>query len=159
MKVKKVKQNLSARWEIMETAKIVENEYADKPIDDAFFNRVYQGDFVKKYRAGYAEARQIWSVSILTVAKDAEGVLHNNELEFNFNEKMTIREVLSGSERLNFNGGEWQGVTKTWLESVDIDLCGMDCIEAWAEAKCTAMAKVIPTASLLFYQNLNKMVA
>ena len=40
MKTKRIKKKLIAKWNIVETAEIVETEYKDKPIDEPFFDRV-----------------------------------------------------------------------------------------------------------------------
>ncbi|HEY4538146.1 MAG TPA: hypothetical protein VIG45_06805 [Erysipelothrix sp.] len=162
MKKKLVKKNLFAKWEIISTAEIVENEYKGKPIDDAFFSRVYGGNFVRLYRDGRTEAKQVWSLEIVTTAKDDEGVIHTHEVEWTFDKPMTIREVLGGAKHIKMNSGgiktRWVGVTKQWLDTVDQDLKGMDAIEAWATAKCTAMVKPKSAQDIMADALVNKLV-
>lgn len=145
MKRKYQKRNLSAVWEVLSTAEIVETEYKDKAIDDEFFDRVYSGQFVRLYRDKVVDAKQIWTIGIVTTAKDDNGEIHTHELEWKFDKPMTIREVLSGAKHIKLNDGgitkRWAGVTKQWLDCVDEDLKGMTAIEAWCTAKCTAEIK------------------
>ena len=161
MKKKLVKKNLFAKWEIISTAEIVDNEYKGKPIDEAFFDRVYGGDFVRLYRDGRAEAKQVWSLNIITTAKDDEGMIHTHEVEWTFDKPMTIREVLGGAKHIKMNSGgiktRWAGVTKQWLDTVDQDLQGMDAIEAWATAKCTAMVKPKSVQHILNESLMNRL--
>lgn len=145
MKTKRIKKKLIAKWNIVETAEIVEKEYKDKPIDEPFFDRVYQGDFVRAYRDGRVEAKQLWVIQIETKAQDDDGVIHEHVLEWKFDKPMTIREVLEGAKHIKMNDEfktRWTGVTKQWLDCVDSDLKGLDCvISAWATASCVAMVK------------------
>lgn len=144
MKIKTVKKRLVAKWNIPETAEIVETEYKDKPIDDEFFDRVYLGDFVRTYRDGRTDAKQLWRIQILTKAQDDDGFIHEHFLEWNFNKAMTIREVLEGAKHIKLNNEfktRWKGVTKQWLDCVDEDLKGMVCLEAWCTAECMANVK------------------
>lgn len=144
MKTKRIKKNLIAKWNIVETAEIVETEYKDKPIDEPFFDRVYQGDFVRAYRDGRVEAKQLWVIQIETKAQDDDGVIHDHVLEWKFDKPMTIREVLEGAKHIKMNDefkARWTGVTRQWLDCVDSDLKGLDCVSAWATASCVAMVK------------------
>lgn len=136
MKRKLKQQVLTAKWEIISTAEIVETEYKDKPIDEAFFNRVYLGDFVRAYRDGRTDSKQVWNVGIVTKAKADDGTIHTHELEWQFDKPMTIREVLNGTDRF-----DWSGVTKQWLDCVDDDLKDLTALEAWATATCKAQVK------------------
>lgn len=143
--MRKIKKRLVAKWEIMTTAEIVETEYNNKPIDDEFFDRVYKGDFVRTYRDGRTDSKQVWKIQILTKAKDEDGNIHEHLLEWEFYKQMTISEVLEGAKHIKMNNEfktRWTGVTKQWLSCVDEDLKGMVCLEAWCTAEC--VANVIP---------------
>lgn len=143
--MRKIKKRLVAKWEIMTTAEIVETEYKNKPIDDEFFDLVYKGNFVRTYRDGRTDSKQVWKIQILTKAQDEEGNIHEHLLEWEFDKQMTIREVLEGAKHIKMNNEfktRWTGVTKQWLSCVDEDLKGMVCLEAWCTAEC--LANVIP---------------
>lgn len=159
---RKLKKTLFAKWEIISTAEIVETEYADKAIDEAFFDRVYLGDFVRAYRDDRTSAHQKWKISIVTKAQADDGAIHTHELEWQFDKPMTIREVLGGAKhiKLESNGikTRWVGVSKQWLDCVDNDLKGFTALEAWATASCVAMVKPenqLNAFNKLFGKNLN----
>ena len=142
--MKRIKKKLQAQWEILSTAEIVETDYKDKKVDDAFFDQIYKGGFVKAYRDGRCDAKQTWTIQIHTKAQSDDGEIHDHILEWSFNDKMTIREVLEGAKHIKMNNEfktRWHGVTKQWLECVDDDLQGMTCLEAWCIAECVAMVK------------------
>lgn len=143
--MKKIKQKLYAKWEVISTCQLVEDEYPDKKADDVFFDRVFQGNFVKLFRDGRCDKFQVWILEIKTLAKDDKGVVHEHCVEWLFDKPMSISEVLKGAKHIKVNTGgmkiRWLGVTKQWLNMVDEDLDGMDCLEAWCTASCVAYVK------------------
>lgn len=66
-----------------------------------------------------------WSVAIVTEAKAQDGSLHTLELEYKPNRKMYLKEFIDGIQRF-------------WLAECDKDLADMDCIKAYAVARCKA---------------------
>ena len=157
--MKNKKHKLVAKWEVLSMAQYVDEHYKDKPVsrsDRDFFNKFYQGNWINLMLDNRVDPYQVWSIEILTRAKDENGVIYNHELEWKFDKPMTMTQILKGDENIKFNEGgfkkRWQGVTKQWLDCVDEDLKGMDCVDAWVTSTC--YAKVKPQA---VWNILNKM--
>ena len=146
--MKNNKHKLVAKWEVLTMAKYVEENYKDSAVsrsDRDFFDKFYQGNWINLMLDNRVDPYQIWNIKIETKAKDDNGVIHTHELEWQFDKPMTMTQILKGDENIKFNEGgfkkRWQGVTKQWLDCVDSDLEGMDCIEAWVTSVCYAKVK------------------
>lgn len=150
--MKKVKQNLSATWEIMATAEYVES--LDRAVNDDDLVLIYQGQFVPFFLSGRVERKQIWTVVIKTTAKSDDGEIHEHEMEWVFSKPMSIKEVIDGAKHIKVDQGgiktRWHGVSKQWTAAVDHDLKDMTAVSAWATATCTAMVERENPAVKLF---------
>lgn len=153
--MKKTKKTLTATWEILGTAKYVEEvEAQGGSIGDKELLEIYQGSFVPLFLAHRVERKQIWKVVIKTTAKADDGTLHEHEMEWNFNKPMSIKEVISGAKHIKVDHGgiktRWVGVSEQWIAAVDEDLKDMDAVSAWATATCVAQVEALnPAANLL----------
>lgn len=151
--MRKVKQELTAKWEIIEAAEFVES-LGRNPTEQEL-NQLYQGQFVPLLHEHRVDRKQIWSITIVTTAKADDGYIHTHEVTWNFDKPMSMAEVLRGAKHIKVNDKDgikvrWTGVAKNWLKEVDSDLEGMTAMSAWATATCTALVEQRnPAASLL----------
>ena len=150
--MKKTKQKLTAKWEILSTAEYVES--LDRNVNDDDLVKIYQGSFVPLLLAHRVERKQIWSVVIKTTAKADDGTIHEHEMEWRFDKLMSIKEVIDGAKHIKVNQGgikvRWKGLSKQWIEAVDEDLKGLTAVSAWATATCVGMVEQVnPAATLL----------
>lgn len=104
--------------------------------------------------SGRVERKQIWTVSIKTVAQADDGTIHEHEMEWNFNKPMSMKEVIDGAKHIKVDHGgiktRWIGVSKQWLNAVDEDLKGLTAIKAEAKATCVGMVnQVNPCCKIL----------
>lgn len=150
--MKKVKQKLSATWEILSTAEYVEE--LDRDVNDDDLVKIYQGSFVPLFLAHRVDRKQIWNVVIKTTAKADDGTIHEHEMEWSFNKLMSIKEVISGAKHIKVERDglklRWSGVSDQWIKAVDEDLKGLTAVSAWATATCVGMVEQVnPAATLL----------
>ena len=150
--MKKVKQKLSATWEILSTAEYVEE--LDRDVNDDDLIKIYQGSFVPLLLAHRVDRKQIWNVVIKTTAKADDGTIHEHEMEWSFNKLMSIKEVISGAKHIKVERDglklRWSGVSDQWIKAVDEDLKGLTAVSAWATATCVGMVEQVnPAATLL----------
>lgn len=150
--MKKTKQKLSATWEILSTAKYVEE--LDRDVNDDDLVKIYQGSFVPLFLAHRVDRKQIWNVVIKTTAKADDGTIHEHEMEWSFNKLMSIKEVISGAKHIKVERDglklRWSGVSDQWVKTVDEDLKGLTAVSAWATATCVGMVEQVnPAATLL----------
>lgn len=150
--MKKVKQKLSATWEILSTAEYVEE--LDRDVNDDDLVKIYQGSFVPLFLAHRVDRKQIWDVVIKTTAKADNETIHEHEMEWSFNKLMSIKEVISGAKHIKVERDglklRWSGVPDQWIKAVDEDLKGLTAVSAWATATCVGMVEQVnPAATLL----------
>lgn len=150
--MKKTKQKLSATWEILSTAEYVEG--LDRNVNDDDLVKIYQGSFVPLFLAHRVDRKQIWNVVIKTTAKADDGTIHEHEMEWSFNNLMSIKEVISGAKHIKVERDglklRWSGVSDQWVKTVDEDLKGLTAVSAWATATCVGMVEQVnPAATLL----------
>lgn len=156
--MKKTKQKLSATWEILSTAEYVES--LDRNVNDDDLVKIYQGSFVPLFLAHRVERKQIWNVTIKTIAKADDGTLHEHEMEWAFNKPMSMDEVLNGAKHIRLEEGgikkRWIGVTKNWLKDLDAEFDdSYKAVKAVAIARCTAVVEQRNPAAVL----LGKMIS
>lgn len=149
--MKKIKQKLSATWEILSTAEYVES--LDRDVNDEDLKQIYQGSFVPLFLSHRVERKQIWNVVIKTTARADDGTLHEHEMEWQFDKPMSIKEVISGAKHIKVERDgmkvRWSGVSNQWIKAVDEDLADMTAVSAWATATCVGMVTPInPTHNL-----------
>ena len=149
--MKKIKKKLTATWEIISTAELVES--IEGSLTDEHFNMIYQGEFVPLLRADRVERKQIWNLVIKTTAQADDGTVHEHEMEWQFDKPMSMKEVLDGAKHIKVDQGgiktRWKGVSLHWLQTVDEDLKGLTAVSAWATASCTAMVSQVNGAAVL----------
>lgn len=150
--MKKIKQKLSATWEILSTAEYVES--LNRAVNDDDLKKIYQGSFVPLFLSERVERKQIWNVVIKTTAKADDGTLHEHEMEWQFDKPMSIKEVISGAKhiKLERNGikTRWTGVSEQWINAVDEDLKGLTAVSAWASATCVGMVQQVNPTHKVF---------
>ena len=114
---------LVAEWEILEACEIIE-EYKD--VTQHALSRIYSGNAVRMIYSGRVKSLQKWSLNIVTTAKAEDESIHTHELNFKFDDAMSLRSMVDSVKQL-------------WLDAVDEDLKGMTCLRADAVARCLAV--------------------
>lgn len=154
--------NMNAVWEIMSTAEYVTE--LERPVNNEDMVAIYQGNFVPLMLDERTSRKQMWSVTITTIAMHEDGTRHTHEMEWNFDKPMMMKEVLDGAKHIKLmrNGikTRWLGLAKEWTKTVDEDLAGLTALSAWAVASCTGLiAKANPlidTYSIQHNCNISK---
>ena len=113
---------LTAEWEILEACEIVD-QY--KEVTEHALARIYSGNAVRMIYSGRVKSLQKWSLDIVTTAKADDESIHTHELNFKFDDAMSLRQMVDSVKRM-------------WLDAVDEDLSGMTCLRANAVARCLA---------------------
>lgn len=113
--MKKVKEMLSATWEILATAEFVE-QLGRNP-NDSELRQIYKGDFIPAMQEKRTDRKQIWQIEIVTTAKADDGTIHTHEMDWAFDKPMTMSEVLNGAKHIKVNKDgfvvRWDGVART----------------------------------------------
>lgn len=150
--MKKIKQKLTATWEIIATTEYVES--LDRAVNDSDLRFIYQGLFVPALLEHRVDRKQVWNVVIKTTAKSDDGVIHEHEMEWQFDKLMSIKEVIDGAKHIKVNQNgiktRWKGIARHWLSAVDVDLKDTTAISAWATATCTGLVQQRNPANKLF---------
>lgn len=147
---------MNAVWEIISTAEYVEE--LERDVNNADMLAIYQGNFVPLMLDERTSRKQIWNVSIITVAEHEDGTRHTHEMEWSMDKPMTMKEVLDGAKHVKvIRDGikvRWKGLAKEWTSTVDEDLAGLTAISAWATASCEGyIAKANPLMDVYSIQH------
>lgn len=116
-------------WDILQLAEKVIEAGGNVSDNYQFFKDNFGGNatdlFYDRNGQSKPSKQRGWSVAIVTEAKAQDGSLHTLELEYKPNRKMYLKEFIDGIQRF-------------WLAECDKDLADMDCIKAYAVARCKA---------------------
>jgi hypothetical protein len=134
---------MTAKFEIISMAEIVDEQYADMQVPNNVLCKLYKGAVVPAITSGAIESTQKWGVTIVTTAEADNGDIHTHEVSWSVDEAMTFTEFLRGKKDLSVNIGSglripWKGINQQWTDMVDCDLADMTAITAWATANCMA---------------------
>ena len=135
------KMHMTAKWEIISAAELVDEHYPNKQVPDSVLCEIYKGALVPAILSGAIESKQKWGVTIVTTAKAENGNTHTHEVSWSTDEPMTFTEFLRGKKEFSVNIGSgirvpWKGINQQWIDMVDEDLADMTAISAWATANC-----------------------
>lgn len=155
---KNLSKTLTAEWEVLSMAEWL-LEIDREPTNEELCN-IYKGDFFPMYLTRHVGKDQIWSLVIKTTLEHNDGTICNHEMQWDFDKKMSMHEVLNGAKHVKIERDgfkvSWVGVTKQWIKELESEFN-----DEWltVRADVVATCKAQLTAKSLMTDKFARLVA